>query len=265
MLVHWLVDQRANGVSLLLTHSPLLLFFSLLASNNLKGSIPSEIQHLRSLDSLNLRNNSLEGDIPEGLQNLLHLTHLDLSDNRLIGQISPLYWIGEKLTHMEVLNLSSNHLSLDGPNNSHSRRQPIGGESHLKTLALGGNVPNHDESGDSITILAFPEEIRYLTNLKELSLDRSNIGGRIPAWVFHELHELKFLDLSHNRLTGSISGEFPSVNGLFSSLQHLESLLLHDNPLTGTLPESVGWMSDLSEFSVCFKSVVVYVCFHCIE
>jgi hypothetical protein len=248
----------------------------LIASNNLKGSIPSEIQYLSALDSLDLSDNSLVGSIPENLQNLVHLTHLDLSSNRLTGQISPVHWLGKKWTQLEFLDLSNNLLDLGGgggggggggQDDSHSRRHSLGGESRLKTLTLGGNVNNNNNNNVNVNNnnnsnnnsndddknkkkISIPNEIRYLTNLRELSLDNSNIGGRIPAWLFHELDKLQFLDLSRNQLTGSVSGVFPSAGVSLSPLQHLKSLLLHDNGLTGTLPESIGLMPNLSE---CFS------------
>ena len=224
------------------------------------GSIPSEIQYLSALDSLDLSDNSLVGSIPEYLRNLVHLTHLDLSTNRLTGEISPVYWLGKKWTQLEFLDLSNNFLDLDRSGQSHNRRNFLGEDSRLTALRLGGNTNANINSNsnsnsnsnydDDKTTVSIPNEIRYLTNLRELSLDNSNIGGRIPAWIFHELDKLQFLDLSHNQLTGSVSGVFPS-SGVYSlPLQDLKSLLLHDNGLTGTLPESIGLMPNLSE---CFS------------
>jgi len=239
-----------------------------LPANNLKGSIPSEIQYLSTLDFLDLRDNSLVGSIPDDLQNLVHLTHLDLSSNCLTGQISPIYWLGERLILLEFLNLSNNLLDLGGQsaqNTSHHRRYSLGGETRLQTLALGGNVNNNDGDDDSAYAYAYagdkstisiPDEIRYLTNLRELSFDNSNIGGRIPAWLFHELNNLQFLDLSQNRLTGSITDVFPAANEA-SPLQHLKSLLLHGNTLTGTLPESIGLMPDLTTVTIHHTNITV--------
>lgn len=239
---------------------------TLIAANNIEGSIPSEVQYLSALDFLDLGDNHLVGSIPKVLQNLVQLTHLDLSGNQLTGQISPLYWLGNnKLTHLEFLDLSNNLLDLDnGRNHTHGRRKSIGGETRLKTLALGGNANGSDDDIDTVSI---PEEIRYLTSLEELSLESSNIGGRIPAWLFHELHELQFLDLSDNRLTGSISGVFPSGNrGLSSPMQNLKFLLLHDNHrLTGTLPESIGLLPDLGECIVIISQKPCGLGMHCNE
>jgi len=202
-----------------------------------------------TLESLDLKGNSLTGSIPERLQDLTQLTHLDLSNNRLSGQVKPLHWLGQKLVRLEFLSLSNNLLDIFDQETTSDRRDSIGGEVHLKILGLSGNVPDI-EAGNERSTYSIPEEIRYLTNLQQLSLHNSNLGGRIPAWLFHELNELQFLDLSQNQLTGSITDIFPSMGGSSLPLQHLKALLFHDNKLTGTLPESIGMMSNLATVTI---------------
>ena len=234
--------------SLIILHT---LFLLLLAANNLKGSIPSEIQFLTTLNFLDLSGNQLSGSIPEGLQNLSQLQYLDLSSNRLTGHISPVYWLGNGMAKLEFLNLSNNLLCLNSLNTSYSQSFSFGGDQRLKTLALGGNI---NDDGEGITIcmndnsgIVIPDEIQYLTSLQELFLGCSNIGGTVPVWIFHKLKKLQFLDLSRNKLVGNISEIFPSDSDAFS-LPDVHSLLLHDNRLTGTLPESIGMMPNLCEY-----------------
>mmetsp|Transcript_156 Transcript_156/g.320 ORF Transcript_156/g.320 Transcript_156/m.320 type:complete len:531 (-) Transcript_156:925-2517(-) len=223
-----------------------------LPDNNLKGSIPSEIQYLSQLDYFDLSHNSLVGSIPDELRNLKHLTHLDLSSNQLSGQISSHYWLGKRFPLLEFLNLSKNSLELLPLLNQTGNSQNIGhdtpssyeGESHLRTLVLGCNNHNDDDANNPIRFI--PEEFRYLSNLHELSLDNLNLGGGIPGWVFHELEKLQFLDLSHNQLTGKIA----EISTEFSHPEHLKSLLLHDNELTGTLPGAIGLLPDLSTITL---------------
>ena len=52
-----------------------------LASNNLVGTIPSEIGNFTTLTNLDLSSNTLTGSIPTELGNLTTLTSLDLSAN----------------------------------------------------------------------------------------------------------------------------------------------------------------------------------------
>ena len=155
------------------------------------------------------------------------------------------------MAKLEFLNLSNNLLCLNSLNTSYSQSFSFGGDQRLKTLALGGNI---NDDGEGITIcmndnsgIVIPDEIQYLTSLQELFLGCSNIGGTVPVWIFHKLKKLQFLDLSRNKLVGNISEIFPSDSDVFS-LPDVHSLLLHDNRLTGTLPESIGLMPNLCEY-----------------
>ena len=58
-----------------------------MSSNQLTGSIPSEIGNLTNLEYLRLDNNQLTGEIPPEIGNLTNLTHLYLNSNELTGEI----------------------------------------------------------------------------------------------------------------------------------------------------------------------------------
>nr|XP_023881023.1 receptor-like protein EIX2 isoform X1 [Quercus suber]XP_023881024.1 receptor-like protein EIX2 isoform X2 [Quercus suber] len=79
-----------------------------LSSNNLSGSIPSEILVLSELCFLNLSRNQLIGKIPEKIGIMKKLESIDLSQNHLSGEI-PLSL--SSLTFLSHLNLSYNNLS----------------------------------------------------------------------------------------------------------------------------------------------------------
>ena len=79
-----------------------------LSSNNLFGSIPSEISVLFELCFLNLLLNQLIGKIPEKIGIMKKLESIDLSQNHLSGEI-PLNL--SSLTFLGHLNLSYNNLS----------------------------------------------------------------------------------------------------------------------------------------------------------
>ncbi|KAL4625572.1 hypothetical protein ACB092_05G036000 [Castanea dentata] len=79
-----------------------------LSSNNLSGSIPSEISVLSELCFLNLSQNQLIGKIPEKIGIMKKLESIDLSQNHLSGEI-PLSL--SSLTFLSHLNLSYNNLS----------------------------------------------------------------------------------------------------------------------------------------------------------
>jgi Leucine-rich repeat (LRR) protein len=58
-----------------------------LDTNQLTGSIPSEIGYLTNLIILDLYTNQLTGSIPPEIGNLTNLIRLDLSDNQLSSVI----------------------------------------------------------------------------------------------------------------------------------------------------------------------------------
>ncbi|KAG6653324.1 hypothetical protein CIPAW_05G068300 [Carya illinoinensis] len=88
---------------------PLLIMITIdLSSNQLIGSIPSELRELSQLRFLNLLNNSLRGSIPISFQNLRSMESLDLSHNKLSGTI-PSELVG--LTSVSAFSVAYNNLS----------------------------------------------------------------------------------------------------------------------------------------------------------
>ncbi|XP_075663914.1 receptor-like protein EIX2 [Castanea sativa] len=79
-----------------------------LSSNNLSGSIPTEISDLFELRFLNLSRNHLMGKIPEKIGSMKELESVDLSRNHLSGEIPPSI---SNLTFLSLLDLSYNNLS----------------------------------------------------------------------------------------------------------------------------------------------------------
>ncbi|MED6120080.1 hypothetical protein PIB30_017526 [Stylosanthes scabra] len=92
-----------KGIKLNYTHSIRVVDLS---SNNLSGSVPSELFMLTGLQSLNLSRNQLMGKIPQDIGNLTLLESLDLSSNLFSGQIPQSM---SALTFLGALNLSCNN------------------------------------------------------------------------------------------------------------------------------------------------------------
>ncbi|XP_019075294.1 receptor-like protein EIX2 [Vitis vinifera] len=79
-----------------------------LSSNNLSGSIPTEISSFFGLEFLNLSCNNLMGTIPEKMGRMKALESLDLSRNHLSGEIPQSM---KNLSFLSHLNLSYNNFS----------------------------------------------------------------------------------------------------------------------------------------------------------
>ncbi|CAN6561048.1 unnamed protein product [Malus baccata var. baccata] len=81
-----------------------------LSSNNITGSIPSEIGQLQLLQSLLLDDNNFSGNIPDQISNLKKLEVLNLSKNHLSGKIPSSL---ASLNFLAIFNVSYNNL--EGP------------------------------------------------------------------------------------------------------------------------------------------------------
>jgi Leucine-rich repeat (LRR) protein len=188
-----------------------------LHSNELTGSIPTEIGNLSNLGYLYLNNNELTGTIPTELGNLSNLKYLHLYSNKLTGTIPS--ELGN-LSQLWLLSLYSNELISTIPSE-------LGNLNNLEYLHLYSN-------GLTGTI---PSELGNLSNLKYLYLYSNSLTGTIPTELGN-LNNLEGLDLHSNSLTGSI----PTELGNLSQLKHLH---LGSNSLTGTIPTELGNLSQL--------------------
>lgn len=76
-------------------------------SNNLAGTIPSEIGNLTNLSYLNLKENNLTGIIPAEIGNLINLSHLDFRSNKFTGSIPTEI---SNLINLDFLDIVNNQL-----------------------------------------------------------------------------------------------------------------------------------------------------------
>ena len=102
----------------------------LLSGSGLNGSIPSALDELTLLESLDLSNNQLTGGIPAGLSELSSLRTLNLRNNSLTGTIPASL---SSLPSLQALDLRDNNF--EGP--IPSQLQRLGDT--LQSLYLGGN------------------------------------------------------------------------------------------------------------------------------
>ena len=191
-----------------------------LSSNNLAGTIPSELGTLSNLEDLLLNVNQLTGAIPLELGSLSSLVWLDLRANQLTGAIPA--ELGS-LSNLELLYLSSNDLTGVIPTE-------LGSLSNLDGLILGWN----ELTG------VIPTELGSLSNLEQLDLSLNQLTGAIPTELGN-LSNLEDLWLSNNQLTGTIPTEL-------GSMSNLTKLWLSGNLLTGAFPQNFTNLTALEEF-----------------
>jgi len=130
-----------------------------LPHNQLSGSIPPELGNLTNLTDLDMGANQLNGNIPPELGNLVNLVYLDLGANQLSGSIPP---ESSNLTNLTYLNLGANQFSGNIP-------PELGNLVNLTYLNLGSN----QLSG------CFDDNLSKLCN--QLSVSNISIGNNFKA------------------------------------------------------------------------------------
>ncbi|XP_057501094.1 cuscuta receptor 1-like isoform X2 [Actinidia eriantha] len=213
--------------------------------NCFDGQIPTNIGLIfPNLKILDLSSNLFRGQIPPSLGDLHSLTILVLSNNTFSGhvleQISPSL---ANLTRLQYLALDNNQFDGKLPNS-------------LSTLPLSVlDVSNNHISGK------LPRWMGNISSLRGIIMFSNHFEGPIPV-EFCKLHDLNFLDLSDNNLSGfetscfnlsflshvhlnqnNFSGPMTHV---FSNCSSLVTMDLGENKFTGTIPSWIGNLSKLS-------------------
>jgi Leucine rich repeat len=180
----------------------------LMATNELVGSIPTEMGTMRLVSFFGNRN-QLSGSIPEEFWANTQLASLGLSDNQFSGTISSS--VGN-LRSILLLDLSGNRLSGTIP-------ILLGRASSLEGLDLSNNQ----------LVGTVRDIFSTFADLQTLDLSLNGITGSIPSGIF-DLATVRSIALNGNGFDGTIPGNFGNAVAL-------ESLLLHDNTLTGPVPD----------------------------
>lgn len=189
-------------------------------NNGISGEIPNEIGNLKSLTLFFAWQNNLTGNIPVSLSQCENLQGLDLSYNNLFGPIPKEIFA---LTNLTKLLLLSNDLSGFIPTD-------VGNCTNLYRFRLSNN-----RLGGTV-----PSEIGNLRSLNFLDMSGNHFMGEIPASIAG-CQNLEFLDLHSNAFTGSLPEKLPG------SLQYVD---ISDNRLTGSLSPSVGSLTELTKLNL---------------
>ncbi|XP_022749159.1 receptor protein kinase-like protein At4g34220 [Durio zibethinus] len=187
-----------------------------LPNSHLLGSISADlglIQHLRHLD---LTNNLFNGTLPSSIFNSTELQVLSLSGNVISGHLPES--IGSMVS-IQHLNLSDNALSGKVPENLTALQNLT--VVSLRSNYFTGNVPSRFNS------------------VEVLDLSSNLLNGYLP--LDFGGGNLRYLNLSYNKISGSISPEFTK------QLPQNATIDLSFNNLTGAIPESLSLLRQKTE------------------
>lgn len=180
--------------------------------------------------TLALPNSQLLGSIPPDLGFIDTLRHLDLSENFLNGSLPATLFNASEL---QVVSLSSNVISGDLPEFSGSSVTVL----NLSDNAFGGQLPSNFSSlFTNLTVLSLrgnyfsgsiPSGFR---SVEVLDLSSNLFNGSLPLDLGGS--GLRYLNLSYNKLFGSIPTEFAA------DVTENATIDLSFNNLTGQIPDS---------------------------
>lgn len=155
-----------------------------LPSNNLKGTLSTNLANLSNLNTLDLSGNPGLSIPPDAIKGLAKLTILDLSNNQLTETIDAYF---SKLNNiLQDINLSSNTLSGNiGNIIKFTKLQKL----NLSSNQLDGKLPNLGKDN--------------LTNLEKIDLSNNHFSSSLPS-SFGSLAQLNYFNFVNNDLDGSI-------------------------------------------------------------
>jgi Leucine-rich repeat (LRR) protein len=205
------------------------LSYFLAYHNLLEGRIPTDIGLMSAMTALVLDSNSLEGPIPTSVTKLSFLKQLTINDNRLTGSL-PVNLT--TLSNLESLTADTNYLT-GRVSSDFFENMP-----KIETVSLFSN----SLSG------TIPTSLVHLFTLRSLLLADNRFTGNLDVfartWAPRgPLSKLQSMDLSNNRLTGSLP------DGIFL-LPNLTSLSLVKNCFHGSIPSAVCAMPAISSLSL---------------
>eukprot|EP00850_Spirogloea_muscicola_P022357 SM000290S10891 [mRNA] locus=s290:67091:69592:+ [translate_table: standard] len=211
-----------------------------LAQNRFHGAIPKEIGQLVYLSRINFAFNELNGTIPaDELGKIIDLVSLNLNHNNFTGLVP------DKLVQIQFLNLTNNGLT-----------GSVSAELCNRINLVYINLDYNQLEGELPGCLSAKED----RPLQQLTVSHNRLK-------FSNFDHISILDVSHNRLNGTISPNLQYVKsvvkmrlndnqfsgtipGELSQCVNLQSLELQNNKLTGAVPPEFNTFMELKFLNI---------------
>ncbi|KAK0585518.1 hypothetical protein LWI29_029791 [Acer saccharum] len=216
----------------------------MLRDTNFSGNtLPDSIGNLKHLSRIELAGCNFTGTIPTSMSDLTELVYLDLSANNFSGQI-PSFHMSKNLTNLDL-----------------SRNVLTGAISSTKWEWLQ-NLVYIDLRLNSLNGI-IPASLFVLPSLQKLLLANNQFEGQLPEFSNASSSVLDTIDLTGNRLEGSISKSFFEINGTvqldtIQSLRNFTRLDLSYNSLTVNASSDSPFLSQMTTLKLasCNLSVI---------
>ncbi|CAK8575723.1 unnamed protein product [Lathyrus sativus] len=192
----------------------------------LKGSLPSNFNHLSELQNLGLQRNNLSGMLPS-LSGLSKLQYAYLDYNEFDGIPVDFF---EGLDSLQVLSLEVNPL-----NATNGWLFPLGLKNSVQLVNLSLVSCN--------VVGPLPDFLGTLSSLSNLRLSGNRISGEIPGSFGQSSLQALWLN---NQQGGGMTGSIDVI----ASMTFLTQVWLHGNKFTGTIPSNIGNLTSLRELNL---------------
>uniref|UniRef100_A0A453Q3V2 Leucine-rich repeat-containing N-terminal plant-type domain-containing protein n=1 Tax=Aegilops tauschii subsp. strangulata TaxID=200361 RepID=A0A453Q3V2_AEGTS len=202
---------------------------------NMIGNLPSWIGNMTNLSVLHASENMLSGPLPVGVGALSNLKSLILGNNNFSGVLLKEQFAN--LGKLELLDLSHNNFS------GVLLKEHFTGLLNLKYLDFSYNSVRLAINQKWVPAFRlkyaifrscqlgprFPEWLKWQSDIDVLVLSNANLDDVIPDWFWVTFSRASFLQVSGNKLHGSIP----------SDLQHMSAdhIYLGSNMFTGQVPQ----------------------------
>ncbi|XP_068499755.1 probable leucine-rich repeat receptor-like serine/threonine-protein kinase At3g14840 isoform X2 [Phaseolus vulgaris] len=225
----WSVTPEINNVSCncsIPTDTFCHVVSIILKSQNLSGTLPSELVRLPYLQKIHLSRNYLNGTIPPQW-GFMKLVNISILGNRVTGPIPK--ELGN-ITTLKSLALEFNQLSGELP-------LELGNLPQLERLLLTSNYFTGN----------LPATFARLTTLKHMVMYGSGFSGPIPFGIsfLNNLTDLRISDLK------GPNSQFPQLK----NLTILQTLVLRSCNLIGMVPEYLGKVTSLRSLDLSFNKL----------